>query len=101
MHAQKRVLGVYSSLQRRYGELVREEGLVVRDGIHGLIRRAIPSLFATYPRAPEDFAIFTMLALSCMDSRRIPTPGRRLLISRAAVKPSRTGMVMSRITRSG
>ena len=40
-----RVLGVYSSLQRRYGELVREEGLVVRDGIHGLNQAGDPFTF--------------------------------------------------------
>ena len=66
-----------------------------------LSSRAMPSLFATYPRAPEDLATFTMLALSCMDNSRIPTPGKRLFISRAALKPSSTGMVTSRMTRSG
>jgi len=40
------------------------------DGVDAFRRRAIPSLLATYPRAPEDLATFTMLALSCIDSKR-------------------------------
>ena len=36
MQAQKPNTWHGSSWLRRYGELIREEGLVVRDGIHGL-----------------------------------------------------------------
>lgn len=55
----------------------------------------------TNPYAPADIATFRILVPSCMDSRRTEESGRRSRISRVALKPSTTGMVISMMTRSG